>query len=109
MSKKSFQIFLNALPIIFMVILIPFIRNDYLLTLAYLAVIAVTLFIKYESKDFVFLVFGFFIMMFFEYFFLATKVEKFNRVSFLGVMPMWLPFLWAYGFVSMKRAIEILK
>ena len=54
------------------------------------------------------LVFGFFAMIASEYLFISTGVEKFERNSLLGLMPLWLPFLWAYGFVAIKRAISIL-
>jgi hypothetical protein len=54
------------------------------------------------------LIFGFFIMIVAEYFFVMTGVETFRRNTLFGLMPLWLPFLWAYGYVAIKRAIEIL-
>ncbi len=106
--KKFLNIFINTIPIISMVGLIAIIKNDYILTLLYIMIIAVALFFKYEKREYVFLVFGFFIMIISEYFFISTGVEVFMRKSLLGVMPLWLPFLWAYGFLAMKRAINIL-
>lgn len=52
--------------------------------------------------------FGFFIMFAFECLFISTGVEVFRRDSLFGIMPLWLPFLWAYGFVAIKRSIDIL-
>jgi hypothetical protein len=43
-----------------------------------------------------------------EYFFISTGVETFARNSLFGLMPLWLPFLWAYAFVVIKRAVIIL-
>jgi hypothetical protein len=43
-----------------------------------------------------------------EYLFIKTGVETFNRTTLFGLMPLWLPFLWAYGFVAIKRSTEIL-
>ena len=43
-----------------------------------------------------------------EYFFVSTGAETFLRKSLFGIMPLWLPFIWAYAFVAMKRAINIL-
>ncbi len=43
-----------------------------------------------------------------EYLFIKTGVETFTRNSLFGLMPLWLPFLWAYAFVVIKRAIKIL-
>jgi hypothetical protein len=91
-----------------MIALIPFIPDDYVLTAAYIGIIIVSLVLKYESKDFIFLLFGFFIMIVSEYFFVSTGVETFVRDSFFGLMPLWLPFLWSYAFVAMKRSINIL-
>jgi len=36
-------------------------------------------------------------------------VETFVRNSLFGLMPLWLPFLWGYGFVAIKRGIKILE
>jgi hypothetical protein len=43
-----------------------------------------------------------------EFFFISTGVETFVRDSLCGMMPLWLPFLWAYAFVAMRRAMIIL-
>ncbi|MEK7077268.1 MAG: DUF2878 family protein [Patescibacteria group bacterium] len=105
---KAAGIFLNALPVLAMIGFIPFVANDYALTLVYVVFIAILLAVRREKHDLRALIFGFFIMTIFEYLFLAVGVETFTRTSFLGVMPLWLPFLWAYGFVAIKRSIEIL-
>ncbi len=91
-----------------MVALIPIIENDYNLSALYVLIILVSFYIKKEKNDLVVFVFGFFIMTFFEHFFVSTGVETFQRNSLLGVMPLWLPLLWAYGFVAIKRAIKAL-
>ena len=107
MNKVS-KIFLNATPILLMIGLIPLVRNDYVLTGIYAAIIAVALLIKREKNDLLLLVFGFFIMIASEYLFISTGVETFQRNSLLGLMPLWLPFLWAYGFIAIKRSVLIL-
>lgn len=106
--KKIPLIFLNALPVIVMVGLIPIISNDYILTLVDIAIIIAAFTIKKYPNDFIMLVFGFCIMIVSEYFFISTGVETFNRTTLFGLMPLWLPFLWSYGFVAIKRSIEIL-
>ncbi len=92
-----------------MIGLIPIVSSDYILTLVYIAIIAIAFFIRYEKREYVFLTFGFFGMIISEYIFTSTKVETFDRNSLFGLMPLWLPFLWAYSFVAMKRAIKILE
>lgn len=106
---KFLKILLNLIPIILMLISIPIIKNDYLLALIYVIMILMFLLIKYEDRDLLFLIIGLIGMFLGEFFFLKTNVETFNRTSLLGIMPLWLPLLWAYVFVTIKRIINILK
>ena len=106
--KKALTIILNAVPVLIMIGLIPFIANDYLLTLIYVVIIIVPLVVKNMRNDLLVLIFGFFIMIVSEYLFVSTGVETFQRNSLFGLIPLWLPFLWGYGFVAIKRSIEIL-
>ncbi len=108
LKDKILKIFLNTIPVILMIALIPVFKNDYILTGIYALIIAVSFAIKYEQKDYLFFIFGLIIMIIFEYFFVSTGIETFVRNSLFGLMPLWLPVLWAYGFVAMKRAIIIL-
>jgi hypothetical protein len=91
-----------------MIGLIPFVANDYLLLSLDVVVIIVSLFIKRERNDIKIFIFGFLIMIVSEYIFTSTRVEVFIRDSLFGLMPIWLPFLWGYGFIAIKRLLEIL-
>ncbi len=106
--KKIKNIFLNAVPVLVMIGLIPIVENDYWLAVVYGVIITVSLFIKNSRNDLTVLIFGFVIMIVSESIFTSTGVETFNRISLFGLMPLWLPFLWAYGFVAIKRSVEIL-
>lgn len=108
MMNKVLKIILNAIPILVMIGLIPLVRNDYVLTGIYAVIIVVALLIKRGRNDLLILIFGFSIMIALESLFISTGVETFQRNSLLGLMPLWLPFLWAYGFVIIKRSILIL-
>jgi hypothetical protein len=57
----------------------------------------------------VFLAVGVVVLTISEYFFVSTGVEIFLRNSLLGVMPLWLPVLWGYAFVVMRRGIILLE
>lgn len=107
MNKIS-KIFINSIPVLVLIGLIPLIKNDYLLTIAYMIVIAVSFFIKKEKNEITIFIIGFLLMIIFEYLFVRTGVESFIRNSLFGVMPLWLPFLWGYGFVTIKRVVKIL-
>jgi hypothetical protein len=108
LKNKLLSIFLNVLPIILMIALIPIVKNDYVLTAIYLLIIILSFVVKYNSKEYAFFIFGFIIMFFSEAIFISTGVETFVRNSLFGLMPFWLPFLWAYVFVVMRRVIIIL-
>jgi len=108
MQRKFLSIVLYALPIAGMIGLIPLVRNDVTLTAIYVVCIAVLLSVRREKHDALALLFGFFGITLSEFFFVSTGVETFVRISFLGIMPLWLPFLWAYSFVTIKRSLRIL-
>lgn len=91
-----------------MIALIPAVKNDYLLTAVYVCVIGFALAIQRERKDFFFFGFGFIVMIISEAFFVSTGVEVFLRNSLFGLMPLWLPFLWGYVFIAIRRVLLIL-
>lgn len=86
-----------------MILFIPFIRNDYILTAIYIAFIAAAFIDKRDRADYILITIGFLGLMLGEYLFIHMGVETFNRTTLFGVMPFWLPFLWAFIFLSMKR------
>lgn len=108
-KNKMFNIFLNIIPILVMIGLIPIIQNDYLLTVVFIGIITISFFIKKEKGDIFIFLFGFFAMILSEMVFISTGVETFVRNTLFGLMPLWLPFLWGYGFVAIKRGVKILE
>jgi len=108
-QNKIIQIFLNIAPIFIMIAAISFIENDYILCLLYILVIIISLVKKHEKNDYLFLLFGLIGMFFSEWIFISTGVEKFQRISLFGIMPIWLPFLWAYAFLVIRRIINIIE
>lgn len=107
--KKFTEIFYNALPILGMIGLVPLVLNDYLLAIICAVIIVVAFLVKRMRYDFMIFAVGFFTMILVEALFISTGVETFNRNSLLGIMPIWLPVIWGYGFVSIKRLIEIIE
>ena len=105
---KAFQIFVQALPVLLMIGLIPFVVNEYILTVVYVAIIITALALKRMERDLLFLAFGSLIMTISESLFISMGVETFQRHTLFGLMPLWLPFLWGYGFVAIKRSVGIL-
>ena len=106
--KKFQQILLNIIPVLLMIGLIPAVLNDYWLTVVYALIILVALIVKKDKNDILIFIFGFFIMIVSEYLFVSTGVETFQRNSLFDLMPLWLPFLWGYGFIVIRRVTKIL-
>lgn len=109
MTIKPSVIIINATPILVMICLIPLIRNDYILSGIYALMAFATLTAKQDKIDVAIFFVGFFAMTFFEYLFISTGVETFQRNTLFGIMPLWLPFLWGYGYISIKRAVKAIK
>lgn len=108
--RRIKEIFFIALPILIMVGLIPVVKNDYALTLIYTVIILGIFSLKKERKvDAIVFWFGFVMMIIFEYTFISTGVETFIRNSLFGIMPLWLPFLWGYGFVAIRAGVKTLE
>lgn len=107
--KKSLEIIIQASPVGLMVLLIPLLQNDYYLAGVYVLIIIAAFALQMKKNDLLIFFFGLVVMTISETFFLKTGVETFNRISLFGIMPIWLPLLWAYGFVAIKRGIKILE
>lgn len=108
-KEKAWKIFEYSFPILVMIALIPLIQDDKWLAFFYLVIIAASFLIKKDRNDVKIFIFGFILMAIFEVIFISTGAETFNRVSLFGLMPIWLPFLWGYGFIVIKRSIEVLE
>jgi hypothetical protein len=107
-KKAVAMFFLQAMPTLIMVILVFFIKNDYTLTAFILIITVIAFLIKYERYEIWVYSVGFITMLVFEILFVSTGVETFNRNSLFGIIPIWLPFLWAYGIVAVRRCARLI-
>lgn len=104
MLKAIRSIFFEMIPVLVMIGLIPIIKSDYLLSLFYILIISLAFYTKYVKNEYTIFLCGVISMVLFEFIFISAGVETFIRNSLLGVMPLWLPLLWGYGFVAINRA-----
>lgn len=91
-----------------MIALIPLITDDRILLLLFLGFSVVRLWVRRSKSDMIFFCFGVVVITAFEYLFISTGVETFERKSLFGLMPLWLPVLWGYGFVAIRNASLVL-
>ncbi|MBU6323091.1 MAG: DUF2878 family protein [Patescibacteria group bacterium] len=98
----------DVLFVAFMLVLIPFVGDEYLLTVIFACIIALAFIVRRARHDLAAFVAGLALMTAAEYLFVSTGVETFTHHTLFGLMPLWLPLLWAYGFVVIKRILHAL-
>jgi len=86
-------IIIELLPIVGMSILIPLVKNDFVLLGLYAVIIAILFYVECIKLDWLFFVFALIAMTASEALFISTGVEVFERDSLFGLMPIWLPVL----------------
>lgn len=91
-----------------MIGLIPIVKDDYVLAATYFLIILISFIIKKEEKDFLVFVFGLVVLTISESLFVSTGIETFASKTLFGMMPLWLPILWGYAFVAIKRSVLII-
>lgn len=78
-------------------------ENNALLTVIYLAFIGVLFLIKYQPGDLFAFCYGAVLGFTIEVFEInITRIHTFAHADFLG-MPMWMPIVWGFGLMLMKR------
>ena len=97
---------LAVIPALIMIGLIATLRDEVLVSGLFVVIIAISLAVHYERHDWIFILIGFFIYPVFEYLFVSTGLEVFSERGLLGVMPLWMPLLWAWGAVAIKRVLH---
>ena len=108
--SKIVKIFIETLPILFGILFsYLFWQNNFLLLAIYLILSVVLIFWRGDNSEFAIFAYGIIIGGIVEI--IGTEVsgyQSFSNPNFLGI-PIWLPIVWGYGFVAMKRIGFILK
>lgn len=103
MNKLS-KIFIETLPILLGVLLTYlFWQNNVLLFIIYLVLTLGLIYLHKDKTEFVIFAYGILIGAIIET--IGTQIsgyQSFTKPDFDGI-PMWLPVVWGYGFVAMKR------
>ncbi|OGF76773.1 hypothetical protein A3E62_00965 [Candidatus Giovannonibacteria bacterium RIFCSPHIGHO2_12_FULL_44_29] len=107
---KTLKVFIETLPILFGILLsYLFWQNSFVLFIIYIALSVVLILRHRDNSEFAIFIYGIIIGGLVEV--IGTQVsgyQSFTEPDFLGI-PMWLPVVWGYGFVAMKRIGIILK
>lgn len=103
-KKVLVKIAIETFPILFGAVVTYFLwGNNFLLALIFLAATAVILKLKYYPGDLFAFSYGALLGFGIEVF--QTSIAKFHTFSnpdILGI-PIWMPLVWGYGFMLMKR------
>lgn len=109
MMRLIYKIGIQAAPVFLMIGLIAIVASDVVLSGIYIFIISASFIVHYDRRDILFFLVGSVVLFFSEYFFISTGVEVFLRHSLLNIMPLWLPILWGYAFVAIRRNIVLLE
>ena len=101
------KIILELIPILIMIALIPFFK-EIILVILFIIIILIAFKIKYQKKEVVVFLLGLIAMTMIELIFISTGIETFAHNKLFGI-PLWLPLIWGYGFVVIKRIIQLIK
>jgi len=108
--NKIAKVFIETLPILFGILFsYLFWQNSFLLFAIYIILSVVLILWRGDNSEFAIFIYGIIIGGLVEV--LGTQVsgyQSFAEPDFLGI-PIWLPIVWGYGFVAMKRIGIILK
>ena len=109
MNKFS-KVFIETLPILFGILLsYLFWQNNVLLFIIYLVLTLGLIYFHKDKTEFAIFTYGILIGAIVEV--IGTQIsgyQSFAKPDFGGI-PMWLPIVWGYGFVAMKRIGFVLK
>lgn len=107
---KFLKVFVETLPILFGILLsFLFWQNNVLLFILYIVLTAMLIYIHKDKSEFIIFAYGVVIGAIVEI--IGTRVsgyQSFANPDF-GVIPMWLPIVWGYGFIAMKRIGMVLQ
>jgi general stress protein CsbA len=98
----------ELLPLFVGMLIVVFIKNEWLIAVVLLCVIGVSFYIEYHKYEWFVLVLGVLVGLVLEgvgiHFY---KLQYWSEGSVWG-MPVWLPILWGYGFVFIRRVGNII-
>ena len=101
--------FNGIVALVIMIGLIPTMTDDLWLTGTYVLIAALSIWFDYQRGDVSIFIIGGAALLVSEYFFISSGVEVFVRHSLFGVMLVWLPVLWGFAFVVIRRCLTVIE
>ena len=102
--RKLTKVFIETLPILFGIFLsYLFWQDNVLLLIIYLVLTLGLIYFHKDKPEFIIFAYGILIGAIVEV--IGTQIsgyQSFTKPDFGGI-PIWLPIVWGYGFVAMKR------
>lgn len=102
--KDYWKKVVSYIPAVMAFALLPFLKGDEIrITIMLIIVIGITFVIEYKKKEWAVLLAGIIIGFLVEFSGDAVyQLQYWEQASFFG-LPIWLPILWGYGFVMIRR------
>jgi len=102
------SIWFQLTPLFFVLIVFFFTQNELYVTLWVIILIVLTFYIKYYKNEWKVFLFGTITGFLFEIGGdLIYKAQYWENASLLGI-PVWLPLMWGYGFIFIRRIGNLL-
>ena len=107
---KNFKesIWFQLIPLFLVLVIFFFTQNEWLVTLGIVVLITISFLIKYYKNEWRVLLFGIILGFLFEIAGdLVYQAQYWENASLFGI-PVWLPLMWGYGFIFIRRIGNIL-
>lgn len=106
--KTLKYIIVEILPLFFALGVLLLIGNELLMTAVIIAIVLISFKIQYKKNEWKLFFIGLILGLSFELFGDAIyKLQTWQQTSLFG-LPLWLPVLWGYGFVIIRRIGNII-
>lgn len=106
--KNNKSLIIEVILLIFSILLIGAIRQEILITFAMIILVFLCFFLEYHKREWTLFIIGMLLGVILELGGnLAYKLQYWNVDSLLGI-PLWLPLLWGYAFVFVRRIGNII-
>lgn len=101
---KFKDLLIQLIPLFFAFIIFLFTKNEILITIGIIILILITFKIKHYPGEWKLVLTGIILGFLFETIGdTIYKLQYWESATLLGLFPIWLPLLWGYGFIFIRR------
>ena len=104
MNDKVKDLLIQTIALFLILFLFIITHNEAIITISIIVLMAIMFKIKYHKGEWLFFISGAVIGFLFEASAdLIFKLQYWENATLLGLFPIWLPLMWGYGFIFIRR------